>query len=78
MHEGAAAGGEPGDDPPMHQDAADRLVAGAEPLGDDLDVGRHALLFPGMQRAGTAHAAHHLVEDQQRAMPVADLPHAGK
>ena len=60
---------------PMHQDAADRLVAAAEPLGDDLDVGRDALLLPGMHRAGAAHAAHHLVEDQQRAVPVADLAH---
>ena len=29
-------------------------------------------------RAGAAHAAHHLVEDQQRAVAVADLAHAAE
>ena len=29
-----------------------------------------------MHGAGAAHAAHHLVQDQQRAVAVADLPHA--
>ena len=58
------------------QHAADRLVAAAEALGDHLDVRRDAFLFPGMHGAGAAHAAHHLVEDQQRAVAVADLAHA--
>ena len=58
------------------QHAADRLVAAAEALCHHLQVGRDALLLPGMHRAGAAHAAHHLVEDQQRAVAVADLPHA--
>ena len=53
----------------------DRLVAAAEPLGDRLDVGRHTLLLPGVQRAGAPHAAHHLIEDQQRAVTVADVAH---
>ena len=57
---------------------ADRLVAAAQPLGDRLDVGRNAFLLPGMRRAGAAHAAHHLVEDQQRAVPVADLAHGAE
>ena len=60
---------------PLREHRADRLVAAAEPLGDRLDVGRDAFLLPRMQRAGAAHAAHHLVEDQERAMPVADLAH---
>ncbi len=58
------------------QDAADRLVAAAQALGDHLDVRRDALLLPRVQRAGAAHAAHDLVEDQQRAVAVADLAHA--
>ena len=29
-----------------------------------------------MHRAGAAHAAHHLIEDQQRAVAIADLAHA--
>src|SRR6267378_2098436 len=41
---------------------ADRLVAAAESLGDGLDVGRDALLFPRVKRSGAAHAAHHLVQ----------------
>ena len=64
------------DDLRRDQHAADRLVAAAQALGDHLDVRRDALLLPGVHRAGAAHAAHHLVEDQQRAVPVADLAHA--
>src|SRR3546814_8074173 len=55
------------------QSRADRLVAAAETLGDGHDVGGDALLLAGMQGAGAAHAAHHLVEDQQHAVCVADL-----
>ena len=58
------------------QHAADRLIAAAEALRDDLQIGRDAFLFPGVHRAGAAHAAHHLVEDQQRAVAVADFAHA--
>src|SRR5207244_11146393 len=50
---------------------ADRLVAAAKSLGDGLDVGRNAFLFPCVKRAGAAHAAHHLVEDEQGAVAVA-------
>src|SRR3546814_13736554 len=34
------------------------------------------LLFAGVQRAGPAHAAHHLVEDEENPVAVADLPGA--
>ena len=64
------------DDTAADQNAADRLIAAAQTLGDDLNVRRDALLLPGVHRAGAAHAAHHLVQDQQRAVPVADLAHA--
>ena len=37
-----------------------------------MQVGRDAFLLAGVQRAGAAHAAHHLVEDQQDAVAVAD------
>src|SRR3546814_17020239 len=57
---------------------ADRLVAGAEALGDGVDVGRHAVVLAGEQGAGTAHPAHNLVADQQHAVAVADLAHPGE
>lgn len=58
------------------QGRADRLIAGAQPLGDGHQVRRHALLLGGEQAAGAAHAAHHLVEDQEDAVAIADLAHA--
>ena len=76
VQEPAGARGQRLNDPVGDQNPADRLVAAAETLGDDLDVRRDALLLPGVHRAGAAHAAHHLIQDQQRAMPVANLPHA--
>src|SRR5712672_4810212 len=54
---------------------ADRLVAAAESLGDGLDIRGNPLLFPRVNRAGAAHAAHHLVENEQSAVPVADVAH---
>src|SRR5712672_4598192 len=57
---------------------ADRLVAAAESLGDGLDVGRDAFLFPRVKRSRAAHAAHHLVQDEQGAVPVADLAHCSE
>ena len=59
-----------------NQNPADRLITAAETLGDDLDVRGDPLLLPGVHGAGAAHAAHHLIQDQQRAMAVANLPHA--
>ena len=57
------------------QDAADRLVAAAEALGDDLDVRRDAFLLPGVHGSGAAHAAHDLVEDEEGAVAIADVAH---
>ena len=55
---------------------ADRLIAGAQTLGDRQHVGRDALLLARVARAGAAHAAHHFVEDQQHAVAVADFADA--
>ena len=46
------------------QRRAGRLITAAKSLGDGHQVGRDAVLLAGVQRAGTAHAAHHLVQDQ--------------
>jgi hypothetical protein len=59
----------------LRQHRADRLVAAAQALGDGHQVGHHALLLAGVQGAGAAHAAHHLVQDQQHAVAVAHLAH---
>src|SRR5216684_132526 len=61
------------DDVSACEHRADRLVAAAESLGDGLDIRGNTLLFPRVKRARAAHAAHHLVEDQQSAVPVADI-----
>ncbi len=76
VHEAAGAGVDRIDDLAADQHAADRLIAAAKALRHHLQIGRDAFLLPGMHRAGAAHAAHHLVEDQQRAVAVADLAHA--
>jgi hypothetical protein len=55
-----------------HQHGAERLIAGGDSLGDGDDVGHHAFGLAGEQRAASPHAAHHLVEDHQRAVLVAD------
>ena len=60
----------------LREHRADRLVAAAEALGDRQQVGHDAFLLAGVQRAGAAHAAHHLVEDQQDAVAVAQFAHA--
>src|SRR6185436_7586517 len=55
---------------------ADRLIPGAEALRDRDDVRYHAFALERPHRAAATHAAHHLVEDEEHAMPVADLAHA--
>ncbi len=63
------------DDPRLHQHGSDRLVATAQSLGDRHQVGGDPFLLAGVQGAGTAHPAHHLVEHQQDAVAVAQLAH---
>ena len=59
-----------------NENGPDRREAAAEPLGNGHQVGRDAFLLAGMQRACATHAAHDLVQDQQDAVPVADLADA--
>jgi len=59
-----------------HHEGADRRVAPAQPLRERHQIGAHALLLAGMQRARAAHAAHHFVENEQHAVAVADVAHA--
>ena len=76
--EGAAAPGESLDDARLCQHRADRLVAAAQSLGDRHQVRHHGFGLAGVQGAAAAHAAHHLVEDQQDAVAVAQLAHAAQ
>ena len=64
------------DDAVRDQHGADRLIAGAEPFRHADDVGNDALMLEGEARAATAHAAHHLVEDEKHAVTVANLADA--
>ena len=58
------------------QQRAYGLIAGAQALAYANEVGRHALLLTGIERAAAAHAAHYFVEDQQYTVLVADCAHA--
>src|ERR1700733_8956129 len=55
------------------QDGSDRLIAAAEPLAESLYIGCDSFLFPGVQSTRSAAPTHDLVEDEQRAVAVADL-----
>ena len=59
-----------------HGDAAERYVRGRHAFRKREDVGRYAEALRGERGAGASEAGHHLVEDQQNAVPVADLAHA--
>ena len=69
----AGAAQERRDDALARHRRADRRVAGAESLAQRDDVGADAVVLEREQRAGAAHPAHHLVRDEQHAVPVADL-----
>ena len=65
-------------DAPLREHRADRLIAAPETLGDRQQVRHDAFLLARVQGTGTAHAAHHLVEDQQDAVAVAQLADAAQ
>src|SRR5262245_66582448 len=51
----------------------DRLVTATQPLGDRHDVRRNPLLLTSVKGTRAAHATHHLVENEQHPIAVADL-----
>src|SRR5262245_35880997 len=55
---------------------ADRLIARAQPLGHDQQIGRDALLRASPPRAGAPEPAHHFIHNQQDAVSVADFANA--
>src|SRR6266511_4683419 len=61
---------------PLHQKPADRRITPTEALRDGEQIGADPLLLAGMQRAGAAHAAHHLIENEQDPMAAADVAYA--
>ena len=61
------------DDAALCQYGADGLIAPAQPLGHGQQVRHHTFLLAGVQRAGATHATHDLVQDEQDAMPVAQV-----
>src|SRR5437764_4687907 len=71
-----AAAGDGFVDRPRHDHRADRLISGAQPLGDRDDVGHDGFALEGPHRSAAAHAAQHLVEDEQDAVAIAYLAHA--
>ena len=57
-----------------HHQGADRLVTGAEALGERDHVRHDPVLLAGEQRARPAHPGHDLVQDHQGAVRVAAPP----
>ena len=64
------------DDLAARDHRAERHVARVDPLRDAEDVGHDVPVLAREPLAGAAEAGHHLVEDQQDAVAVADLAHA--
>src|SRR5688572_22098146 len=58
--EGAGALGQRLEDLALQEERADRREAAAQSFGDGDKVGTDAILLAGIERAGAAHAAHHL------------------
>ena len=65
---------EPAPQPRTDDHAAERQVSARDRLGERHQVGRDAVVVGGEPRAEPAEAGDHLVEDQQRAALVAQLP----
>ena len=71
----ARAGAHGLDQTPLGQHRADRLITAPQAFGHRQQVRHHTLLLAGVQAAGSAHAAHHLIQDQQHTIAIADLAH---
>ena len=63
------------DDPLVQQQCRDSPVPGGQPLAHGEDVRDDVVVLPGVHRARAAHAAHDFVEDDERAVAVADVFH---
>ena len=61
-----------------HDHAAEGHVAGVHALGEAEQVGGHVPVVGREPRTGATEAHHHLVEDQQDPVLVAELAHAGQ
>src|SRR6476646_8678438 len=61
------------DDFPRCESCANWLVSATQTFGDRLNVRYDPLLLPRMQGAGSTPSAHYFVEDEKRAVTVADL-----
>ncbi len=57
---------------------ADRYQASAERLGKRENVGSHAFLLAGEQSPGPAEPGLDLIDNEQRAVPVAQVPGSGQ
>ncbi len=64
--------------PGPDEHAAERLVPGGDRLGEGREVGHHPVVLGGEPRAEPAEAGDHLVEDQQRAVAVAQAAEVGE
>src|SRR5262249_48181682 len=64
---------ERGEDLFLHEERPYGRIAAAQSLRYCHQVGTCSFLLAGMQRAGAPHSAHHLVEDEQDVMPIADI-----
>src|SRR6266536_1366047 len=62
----------------LQQKRADRRIAPAETLGDRHQIRSDPFVLASMQLPRAAHAAHHLIENEQNAVAVADLTHASE
>jgi hypothetical protein len=51
----------------------DAKETATQSLGDRHQIPRNPCLFAGVERPGPAHTAHHLVQNQQHAVTIADL-----
>lgn len=78
MDKGASALVKGVNDAMADEEAGDGLESSAQPFADGLKVRDDVFLLPRVQGACTPHAAHHFVQDEQRAVLVADGLHGGE